>query len=105
MSTLSIGQAIEKLAIAYKELTLLVSRNVSASAFRQSLVSIGNEFSKVSNRFDLMNSQIQLISPLAPQQMTLAERTAIVTPLSGQVVYTTDTNKMAYYNGTTWVEF
>lgn len=37
-----------------------------------------------------------------PPRMTTTQKNAIATPASGLVVYDTDTNKLACYNGTTW---
>lgn len=37
--------------------------------------------------------------------MTAAERAALSSPVEGQVVYETDTDKMFVYNGTSWVMF
>jgi hypothetical protein len=37
-----------------------------------------------------------------PPRMTTTQKNAIATPASGLIVYDTDTNKLACYNGTTW---
>jgi hypothetical protein len=39
---------------------------------------------------------------LLPPRMTTIQKTAIVTPASGLIVYDTTTNKLCCYNGTIW---
>jgi len=39
-----------------------------------------------------------------PRQMTTTERNALATPVTGDLVYNTTTNKMNFYDGSVWKE-
>lgn len=39
-----------------------------------------------------------------PAQLTTAERDAIATPLSGMLIYNTDTSFIEGYNGSIWIQ-
>jgi len=54
------------------------------------------------------SAQLQVVSDrrgFLPPQMTSAQRTAIVSPAEGLMVYDLDIHSMFYWNGTVWVNF
>lgn len=63
-------------------------------------VSIGGTNPDNSAKLDVSSTTMGFLPP----RMTTTQRDAISTPATGLMVYNTTTNKLNFYNGTTWEE-
>lgn len=68
--------------------------------FAQQSVGIGTTTPNASAQLDIVSTNKGILIP----RMTAAQRSAIVSPANGLMVYETTTNSLWVFNGTVWVQ-
>src|SRR5690242_8252768 len=84
--------------ITMKKLFLLPILLLTFVHARSQSVGIGTTIPNASSILDLSSTTKGLLAP----RMTTAQRTAIVSPANGLMVYDTNTNSFWFYNGSSW---
>jgi hypothetical protein len=80
--------------------SIIIATIASLSAFSQNNVGIGTATPAASAALDITSTTKGLLIP----RMTTTERTAIVSPAKGLMLFDNTTNTFWFHNGTAWVE-